>query len=251
MPAHRGLAQRGDKPGARCRRVLHRLLRRECLRADDEERRRRIKLFQRVGDVRAVDIGDEMEAEIIRREGAERAHRHGRAEVRAADADVDDRRQRLSRRAFHGAGAHPPGEETGARPLGEDIGHDVAPRRHHRTAGEIAQRGVQDRARLARIDDRAGEHGVALFFNPRGAGEREEQLHRLVGDEVFGIIEKETVLRDRHAREAPRVRRQQSCGDNRPARAPMRVKRGESGVGGRTVCAHGGLLGESPRDTRA
>ena len=75
-----------------------------------------------------------------RREGRERPRRHRRAEVRAADADVDDVGHRLAERAAHPALAHVGGEGEHLRALGLDLGHDVGALDQHRLAGEIAQR---------------------------------------------------------------------------------------------------------------
>ncbi len=55
-------------PGAGGRGVGHRLHRGEGLRRDDEQRARRIEPAQRVADVRAVDVGDEVAAQLRRRE---------------------------------------------------------------------------------------------------------------------------------------------------------------------------------------
>ncbi len=54
------------------------------------KRPRRVERGQRVGDVGAIDIGDEMGAELGGSEGRQSAGGHGRAEVGAADADIDD-----------------------------------------------------------------------------------------------------------------------------------------------------------------
>ena len=62
----------------------------EGLRADDEQRGFRIQLFQCLDQVCAVDIGNEMCAQIRAGIGLERFAHHQRAEIGTADADVDD-----------------------------------------------------------------------------------------------------------------------------------------------------------------
>ena len=57
---------------------------------DDEERLGRPHAAEDGGDVVAVDVGNEVEFELRVGEGGERADRHLRPEVAAADADVDD-----------------------------------------------------------------------------------------------------------------------------------------------------------------
>ena len=113
-------------------------------------------------DVGAVDVGDEMGAQVRRREGQKRPRRHRRAEIRAADADIDDVGHRLAERAAQAALAHVGGEGEHLGALGLDFGHDVAAVDEDRLAGEIAQGGVQRRAPFRRIDDLAAEHRVAL-----------------------------------------------------------------------------------------
>ena len=46
--------------------------------------------LERLGDVRAVDVGDEVDAQAGLAVGLQRLGHHDRAEVGAADADVDD-----------------------------------------------------------------------------------------------------------------------------------------------------------------
>jgi hypothetical protein len=81
-------------------------LRRERLAGDDEERLFGREAGERRREVVAVDVGDEVECEARRREVRERAHRHPRSEVAAADADVDDVAKR--RRAGGGRVGAPP-----------------------------------------------------------------------------------------------------------------------------------------------
>jgi hypothetical protein len=79
-----------QEPGARGVRVHHGLGRGEGLRGDDEEGGFRIHARQRGVHVVAVDVRDEVHGQARMGELAQRQADHLRAEVGAADADVDD-----------------------------------------------------------------------------------------------------------------------------------------------------------------
>ncbi len=70
MVADGGFANPLRDPGAGGRGVGHRLQSGEGLRGNDEQCPRRIEAAQRVANVRAIDVGDEMAAQLRRREGA-------------------------------------------------------------------------------------------------------------------------------------------------------------------------------------
>ena len=72
--------------------VGHGLLRGEGFRGDDEQRRFRIEPFQRIGDVLAIHIGDEKGAPSLDPVGPQSLRHHQGAEIRAANADIDDSR---------------------------------------------------------------------------------------------------------------------------------------------------------------
>ena len=57
----------GQAPRARRLRVGHRLQRGEGLRGDDEQRLRRVEVARRLGEVGAVDVGDEAEGQVALR----------------------------------------------------------------------------------------------------------------------------------------------------------------------------------------
>ena len=84
-----------EQPRARGLRVRDRLLRRERLRRDDEQRGLGIEVSHGLGEVRRVDVRDEVRAEVLLPVRAQRLGHHHRAEIRAADADVDDVGDRL------------------------------------------------------------------------------------------------------------------------------------------------------------
>ena len=70
--------------------VGHRFLRGEGLGGHQEQRGFGVDLLERLDQVGAVDVGDEMDAQAGSAVGLQRLAHHLRAQVRAADADVDD-----------------------------------------------------------------------------------------------------------------------------------------------------------------
>ena len=100
-----------EQPRARGLRVGQRLLRRERLARDDEQRALGVDALERLGDVRAVDVRHEVRSRMPRLPvRAQRLGDHHRAEVGAADADVDDVGDRLAGVALPRAAAHAVGE---------------------------------------------------------------------------------------------------------------------------------------------
>ena len=77
------------------RRVGQRLERGEGLGADDEQRGGRVEVVGGGVQVDRVDVGDEAARQARHDLVGQGLGGHGRAEVRAADADVDDRLDRL------------------------------------------------------------------------------------------------------------------------------------------------------------
>ncbi len=184
-------AQTGQQPLAGGAGVGHRLQRGEGLRGDHEERLRRVEVARGLGEVGAVDVGDEAEGEVAVAEVAQRLVSHHRAEVGAADADVDDVADQL-------AGVAGPG--TGADPLGE-VGHAVERLVHllddvdavddQRALARHPQRHVQHGAVLGDVDVLAGEHRFAARLDAALAGQLAEQDQRLVSYTVLGEVEVE------------------------------------------------------------
>ena len=90
--------------------VGQRLQRGERLRRDDEKRCGRVESVEFGDQVGGVDVGDEARRDAGVGVVAQRLVHHHRAEVRAADADVDDGLDALAGRAGPLAGAQPVGE---------------------------------------------------------------------------------------------------------------------------------------------
>ncbi len=160
----------GPRPAAshrlRARRVGKRLLRRERFRRRDEERRRRIERFERSCQVLRIDIGDERDVD-AGRVGSESAAHPGRwrkrrtdeqrAEVRAADAQVDDRADGTAGRTDAKTAADLRREHLHPRLRGANLGDDVAAVDEERRVVGLPQRRVQRGAALRLVDLLAGE----------------------------------------------------------------------------------------------
>ena len=196
MVRHRFGAEGGADPFAGGSRVRHRLLGREGLRGDDEQGSRGVEAAQRVRDVGAVDVRNEMRVQLQRRIGRQRARGHRRPEVGAADADIDDVGHRLAERAADAALAHILGERQHFRALGCDVGRDVSPVDEDGLRCQVAQRGVKRRASFRRIDDLAAEHRVALGLDLGRLGERDQKTDRQGFDPLLREIEQEIVEDD-------------------------------------------------------
>ena len=82
--------QARQQPVARRVRVGHGFQRGEGLGGDDEQRLGRIEIAHRFGEIRAVDVGDETESHGAVAVVLQRFIGHDRAEIGAADADIDD-----------------------------------------------------------------------------------------------------------------------------------------------------------------
>ena len=117
------------------------------------------RLLQRLRDVRAVDIGDEMGARTLPPIRLERLRHHDRAEVRAADADVDEIGDRLARVALPFAGADRLGEfPSCASSTALTSGITSLPSTRIGVFDAVAQRDMQHRAVLRHVNLLAGKH---------------------------------------------------------------------------------------------
>jgi len=169
--------------------VGHGLLGGERLRGQDEQRRLRREGTQRLGQVAGIEVGDEMDLQVALGVEAQGGAGHARAQVRAADADVNDVAQGAAAESDPVPRAHAAG--GGGHPLPDlaDARHDVDAADPQRATGRIAQRPVQCRPALGLVDLLAGEQAPGFLLQAAGPGQGEQQLHRLVVDRVFGIIE--------------------------------------------------------------
>ena len=187
MRGHRRLAQLLDDPAPRRLGIGHRLDGGEGFRGDDEQRRLRVQGLQRVGDMRAVDIGDVMQPRAVMI-GRQRQRRHGRAEIGAADADIDH--------VGDLAGPHALGKFRHGGQHVVHVRHHIPARDHDGRVRLVAQRRMQHGAVLGDVDDLAREHRVALLATS-AAWPSQQQLHGLARHRTFGTIQQQIILRRR------------------------------------------------------
>ena len=116
---------------------------------------------------------------------------HHRPEVRAADADVDDVADPLAGVALPLAAADLVGEARHLVEHGVDLGHDVLAVDQDRLAFRGAQGDVQHGAILGDVDLLAAEHRVDPVAQARLLGQLQQEVERLVGDAVLGVVEEE------------------------------------------------------------
>ena len=179
------------QPGAGAAGVGQGLQRGEGLGDDDEQRGLRIEALGLLGQVVRVDVGDVAGRDAGVGVRLERLVHHDRAQVGAADADVDDGLDLLAGHA---------GPLAGADLVGEGV--DAAEHLTHVLDGVLAvddvlalvldraaQRGVQHGAVLGVVDVHAGVHGLGALVELDGLGEVGEQLEGLRLDEVLGQVE--------------------------------------------------------------
>ncbi len=110
---------------------------------------------------------------------------HLRAQIRAADADIDDVRDRLAGVAQPFAAAHCVGEGLDAIEHGVDVGVDVHAIDHVRRAARGAQGGVQHGAAFGVVDARAQEHRIAPRFDAALARQLHQQFKRAPVEAIF------------------------------------------------------------------
>ena len=215
MPKRRGLdvAGRGDEvlvdagaavgqePGLRGRGVGERLLGREGLAGDQEQRLVGVDPRQHRGDVVAVDVGDEVKRQAGVGERGQRPHRHLRPEVAAADADVDDVTQSCRRRDI-GAGPGRFGE------LEHRLEHGVHLGRERRLPRRCTQRRVQHGAVLGAVDRGAGEHRIAQRLDSGFARQLGEKVHRRGVDQVLRQVGEHLGRLERQRGDALRIARE-------------------------------------------
>ncbi len=242
---HGGLVSRsGNQPIAGGARVHHRLLGRERLGGDEEERRGGVEGRELAVDGRAVDVGHEPHPHAGHGVRLEGPHDHLGSEVGAADADVDDVGDPRARMAPPSAAVDGLGERVHAVQDAAHLRHDVRALHLDRASGEVAQGHVEDRPALRDVDALAGEHRGPGLLEARGAGEVEQQVDRLVGDQVLAVVDQHLGRAERQAaREAPepaRVLREGFPQDEAPRPVPVPLEGGPRGAPRRLVAPPGG-----------
>ena len=160
-------------------------------------------------EVGAVDVGDEAERHGALAVVLERLVGHHRAEVGAADADVDDVADALAGVALPGAAPDAVGEVRHLVEHGVDLGHHVLAVHDDGGARGRAQGHVQDGPVLRDVDLLAPEHRVDAGAQAGFLGELEEELQRLVGDPVLRVVEEEARRLGGQALAAPGIVREE------------------------------------------
>ena len=181
--------------GAGRRGIGHRLDGGEGLGRNDEQRCFRIQQFQRIGNMRAVDVGNEMQARAIMI-GCQRQRRHDRAKIGTADTDVDHVGDLLAGCSLQRTGADAVGKDAHGCKHSVDVGHDILAIDQDRRVGAVAQCGVQHGTAFGDVDDIAGKHRVALLGDFRSLGDGLQAVQHLVVDGAFRIIEQHVVKCD-------------------------------------------------------
>ena len=184
-------AESFEQPVARALRVGHRLQRGEGFGRNDEQRFRRIEIAGRLHEINAVHVRDEAERQAALAVMFERLVSHHRAEVRTADADVDDVLDAFAGVAFPFAAADALGERGHLVEHGVDFRHDIFSVHEDGRALRRAQGDVQHGAVFRDVDFLAAEHRVDPPAQPGFLGQLDQQLERFVGDAVLRVIQKQ------------------------------------------------------------
>ena len=130
-------------------------------------------------------------------ERVERAHRHLRAEVAAADADVDDVASDAARPSARSRTVSAKASIASSTAWTSSLNGALPARR--------AQRGVQHRAAFGVVDRRAGEHRVAVRLDAAFARQVGEEAQRRRVDEVLRQVGEDLGRLERHRVEAARI----------------------------------------------
>ncbi len=172
-----------------------------------------IEVAGRLPEVGAVDVRDEAHARASRSLWfSQRLVGHGRAEVAAPDADVDDVADAAGR---CGRSRRPSGSASAKRPIRSSTsctsGTTSTPSTSMTGARGRAQGDVQHGALLGHVDLLAGEHGVAQRLDAGPPGQRRQQAQRLGRDPVLRVVEVEVADLEGHRRGPDRGRRRRAC----------------------------------------
>ena len=229
-------AKAPEGPVARGVGVGHGLESRECLGGNDEEGLLGAQVPDRLGEVGAVDIGNETEGQRAVGVGAKGLVGHNRSEVGAADADVDDIPDLLAGVPFPLTRADAVGKGTHRLENLVDFGHDIHPVNLDHLSLRGAESDVQDGTVLGDIDLLALEHPVAMLLKADFPGQLNEVLQGRVIDAVFGVVEVEAAGLGGETLATGRVRGEEildrDLGDARAVRAKGVPGRELGGVGG-------------------
>ena len=199
------LFRRVEKPPSRRVGVGQRLLGRERLRGNDEQRGFRVQRAQCFGNVCAVHVRHKMQMKAPLAERFQCLGDHDRAEVRAANADVGNVGDGLAGVALPRAAADFVTKHRHLLQHAIDLGHHVFTVHKNRAIGSIAQRDVQHGAVLGEVDLLPREHLLRPPRHVRLQRQVEEEPHGFVGHAVFRVIEEDVTSLGGELFKAPRV----------------------------------------------
>ena len=127
----------------------------------------------------------------------QRVVHHHRAEIRTADADVDDGPDRLARRTLPLAGTQPVGERTHLVEHLVHVGDHILPVDGQSGTCGQSQRRVQHGAVLRGVDVLAGEHRRAPLFEAGRAGQVDQQVGGRSAESIPQRFSKVSVVAER------------------------------------------------------
>ena len=193
-----GMFQSLESPVASRVRVGHRLEGRKGLRRDDEQCFLGVEVARGLGEVGAVDVGDEAESQVALAVMPQCLVRHHRPQVGPTDADIDDVANRLAGVALPFAAAHPVGEVSHLVEHGMDLRHDVFAIHDDGLPFGGAQGHVQDGPLFRDVDFVPAKHGIDAGPQAGFLRQLQQELERLIGDAVLRIVEVDADGLDRH-----------------------------------------------------
>ena len=188
--------QPSQQPGAGQPGVGQRLQRGERLGRDDEQGRGRVQVGGLLGDVGRVDVGDEAHLEPRLHERLERLVHHHRAEVGAADADVDDGLDRVprSRRSTRRLRTLSANAYTLVSTSCTSATTST-PSTSRVVPAWLAKRGVQHRPVLGDVDVLAGEHRRPALRQVDLLGQPDQGGQHVGGDQVLRQVDVQVARR--------------------------------------------------------
>ncbi len=186
------ITERRETPIPSRTRVGHRFQSGESFRRNDEKSFRWIEIAGGLSEVGSVDVRHEAHRERALAVIAKCFVYHHRAQVRAADPDIDYVADALAGMTRPGAIANARGKLR--HPIEDvvNLRHDVFAVDHDRSSARCAQSDVQHRALFGDVDLVAAKHRVDSRAELSVLGQCEQQAHRFVGDAMLRIVEIET-----------------------------------------------------------
>ena len=192
----RRVAGGGEEPLAGRPGVGHRLQRGEGLRGDDEQRRLGVERLERLGDMGAVDVRDEVRGD-IHAVLLQRLGRHKGTQIGTSDPDVDHIGDRLAGVPLPLAGVDLSAELPHLGQNGVNFREDVLAVDQHRGVVPLAKGGMMNGAPFGNVYFLAGEHRLDHLFHAGRLGQLDKKIDGGVVDPVLRVVEKNPVPLDR------------------------------------------------------